>query len=50
MESKYIILLLGSCSVSILNSVVLEDPEDVTAMEGNPATLVCRVDTDNVKW
>ena len=50
MESKYVILFLGSCSVSIVNSVVLEDPEDVTAMEGDPATLVCRVDTDNVKW
>ena len=50
MESKYLILLLVSCCVSEVKSAVLEDPEDVTAVEGDPATLVCRVDTDNVKW
>jgi hypothetical protein len=44
------ILLLVFCSVSVSNCVVLEHSEDVAAAVGGPATLVCRVDTDNVKW
>jgi hypothetical protein len=29
---------------------VIEHPEDVTVVVAEPATLICRVDTGDVKW
>jgi hypothetical protein len=29
---------------------VLEHPHDVTVLKGDPATLICRVDSGDVKW
>ena len=38
------------CSLSVTLSDILEHPDDVTAVMGDPATLVCRVDTGDVRW
>ena len=38
------------CSLSVTLSDILEHPDDVTAVIGDPATLVCRVGTGDVRW
>ena len=36
--------------LSITPISVIEHPEDVTVVKGDPATLICRVDTGDVRW
>ena len=45
-----ILFLLICYSVGVTLSYVLEHPHDVTVVMGDPATLVCRVDTGDVRW
>ena len=44
------VLLLACYPHDTYTSLVLEHPEDVTVVMGDPATLICRVDTGDVKW
>ena len=36
--------------IKITFSFILESPEDITVVIGDPATLICRVDNEDVKW
>jgi hypothetical protein len=44
------VLLILCCYPFVELSSVIEHPEDVTVVMGDPATLICRVDTGFVKW
>ena len=44
------ILLIFCIYPGVEPSSVIEHPEDVTVLMGDPATLICRVDTGGVKW
>ena len=38
------------CIISVSMCSILESPEDITVVIGDPATLICRVDSGDVKW
>ena len=45
-----IYLIISYDIIKITFSLILESPEDITVVIGDPATLICRVDSGDVKW
>ena len=50
MVSKLRLLLVVIFSVGEVMGSIMEYPEYVTVVKGDPASLICRVDTGDVKW
>ena len=46
----FIYLIISYNIIKITYSLIIESPEDLTVVIGDPATLICRVDNRDVKW